>query len=86
MRYFGGKCFDADNCQFRGVFSDGAARMSRSGGLSADCLFGPFSLIAMMWLTCLRRTLIRRNMSDFCHFVLSPPLILKEISTEMLLK
>jgi len=25
VRYFGGKCFDAKNCQFRGLFSDGAA-------------------------------------------------------------
>lgn len=24
VRYFGGKCFDAKNCQFRGIFSDGA--------------------------------------------------------------
>lgn len=24
VRYFGGKCFDAKNCQFRGVFSDAA--------------------------------------------------------------
>jgi hypothetical protein len=24
IRYFGGKCFDAKSCQFRGVFSDGA--------------------------------------------------------------
>ncbi len=25
VRYFGGKCFDSKNCQFRGLFSDGAA-------------------------------------------------------------
>lgn len=25
VRYFGGRCSDARNCQFRGVFSDGAA-------------------------------------------------------------
>jgi hypothetical protein len=25
VRYFGGACADADNCEFRGVFSDGAA-------------------------------------------------------------
>jgi hypothetical protein len=24
IRYFGGKCFDAKNCQFRGLFSDAA--------------------------------------------------------------
>jgi len=24
IRYFGGKCFDTKNCQFRGLFSDGA--------------------------------------------------------------
>jgi hypothetical protein len=24
VRYFGGKCFDAHNCQFRGLFSDAA--------------------------------------------------------------
>ncbi|MDA8078292.1 MAG: hypothetical protein M0Z79_05070 [Nitrospiraceae bacterium] len=24
IRYFGGKCFDDKNCQFRGLFSDGA--------------------------------------------------------------
>jgi hypothetical protein len=24
VRYFGGKCFDQKNCQFRGLFSDGA--------------------------------------------------------------
>jgi hypothetical protein len=24
VRYFGGKCIDANNCQFRGLFSDGA--------------------------------------------------------------
>ena len=24
IRYFGGKCFDKENCQLRGVFSDGA--------------------------------------------------------------
>jgi hypothetical protein len=25
VRYFGGKCFDSKNCQFRGLLSDGAA-------------------------------------------------------------
>lgn len=25
IRYFGGKCFDVKNCQFRGIFSDAAA-------------------------------------------------------------
>jgi hypothetical protein len=25
IRYFGGNCFDANNCQFRGLFSDAAA-------------------------------------------------------------
>jgi hypothetical protein len=24
IRYFGGKCSDQKNCQFRGIFSDGA--------------------------------------------------------------
>lgn len=24
IRYFGGKCFDTKNCQFRGLFSDAA--------------------------------------------------------------
>jgi hypothetical protein len=24
VRYFGGKCFDSRNCQFRGLFSDAA--------------------------------------------------------------
>jgi len=24
IRYFGGKCFNKSNCQFRGLFSDGA--------------------------------------------------------------
>lgn len=24
VRYFGGKCFDKKNCQFRGLFSDAA--------------------------------------------------------------
>lgn len=28
IRYFGGKCFDAKNCQFRGLFSDAAAGYS----------------------------------------------------------
>ena len=33
IRYFGGKCFDLRNCQFRGLFSDAAASFVAEWGI-----------------------------------------------------
>ena len=42
IRYFGGRCANPKNCQFRGLFPTRPVRTSLSGVLLMGCRFGPY--------------------------------------------
>ena len=55
IRYFGGKCFDAKNCQFRGLFSDAAgsfvAEWRIVNGLSARTVLTSSNDVINLFIT-----------------------------------